>query len=595
MDLLHIIFDINKAQNICCLCLTSNENNINIFNVIEIFDKELRSSVTLKNMFTTILPEHEIFLDQACNSCTDLMIKLFVILRKSSIKKQLFTSLLGQINEKINQFDLTKRVMTINLYNPSGIPTQVNPSIICNKCDMKFNTREEVIKHTKLGHTQSCNATVCPTCGKKWPTTKQLKAHLNSHNFKQCPYCFKILKTHAHYNKHVRNHLRAYNEVKHRVILKNDFVEGHLTNVNNNSNNVRNHLELDKEAINATSDLNPKSIDGLKENLISQNNEKADYVKTFPEVCNTSQTSSFQIFNEENLYTRDKVEDNNIFDENSTNDPEDSNIVNLNNLKTTIDYIDKAVVKNDLRTLKQLAYETYFNRSTKKTVIDEICINNSGLIDGKSKKLICTDICTPKQCKDDCLVHDIAFHSTNNAMQNTSHTDSYISMDVIEFEQNYTSKNKPTSKLKKYYSCEHCSYKSVAKPNLEAHYNKIHLNTRPYACEICLKSFYRKSNLREHVITHNKTKNITCEVCGSNFASKKTLETHLKIHTGIKKFHCDICNIYFCHKNHLNEHIKRSHMEKLVCCMFCEKKYGLKKDLNRHVARVHQVANYHIL
>ena len=145
---------------------------------------------------------------------------------------------------------------------------------------------------------------------------------------------------------------------------------------------------------------------------------------------------------------------------------------------------------------------------------------------------------------------------------------------------------------KKYHHCGNCDYRSLNKNTLEAHINKVHLNIRPFVCEICQKGFYKKSNLTQHFVTHEKIKDKTCEICGSTFVNKKTLAEHLMLHSGQKPFKCEICNAEFITSGRRLEHMRRKHMEKVECCVVCDKKFSLKKDLNYHLKHVHGAENF---
>lgn len=57
MDLLNLIFDIEKSQNTCCLCFTYSEKNINISSVFEVVDKQFQLCISLKNIIVTTLPQ----------------------------------------------------------------------------------------------------------------------------------------------------------------------------------------------------------------------------------------------------------------------------------------------------------------------------------------------------------------------------------------------------------------------------------------------------------------------------------------------------------------------------------------------------------
>lgn len=144
---------------------------------------------------------------------------------------------------------------------------------------------------------------------------------------------------------------------------------------------------------------------------------------------------------------------------------------------------------------------------------------------------------------------------------------------------------KPSRKVQ--YSCNVCSYKSFNKNSLQAHINKVHLQTRPFICELCNKGFFKKSNLTEHMTVHTKVKNLTCELCGDRFFLKKTLIEHRRLHTGERPFQCEMCNLSFVTAGRKSDHFKRKHMEKTLSCCICNKRFSLKKEVNSHMKKVH--------
>lgn len=137
------------------------------------------------------------------------------------------------------------------------------------------------------------------------------------------------------------------------------------------------------------------------------------------------------------------------------------------------------------------------------------------------------------------------------------------------------------------YNCNECDYETKDKGSLEAHINKIHLCKRPYMCEVCLKGFYKKKTLKEHILTHKEVKTVTCEICGDSFIHKKTLLEHLRLHSGEKPYECDICKARFVTSGRRSDHIKRKHMEKSHWCIICNKMYSMQKELKRHMNKVH--------
>ena len=69
---------------------------------------------------------------------------------------------------------------------------------------------------------------------------------------------------------------------------------------------------------------------------------------------------------------------------------------------------------------------------------------------------------------------------------------------------------------------------------------------KPFVCDMCSESFWRKGEMTMHKqLHHNKeivtNKTFPCDVCGKAFKQKIILATHKRIHTGEKPFECDIC------------------------------------------------------
>lgn len=70
-------------------------------------------------------------------------------------------------------------------------------------------------------------------------------------------------------------------------------------------------------------------------------------------------------------------------------------------------------------------------------------------------------------------------------------------------------------------------------------------------------SFKTRTQLSEHLLTHNKTKSFICNKCHSTFSRKSTLNTHELIHGGIIPYECPYCLRKFRKKSAFNYHIKR--------------------------------------
>ncbi|VDN25774.1 unnamed protein product [Gongylonema pulchrum] len=63
----------------------------------------------------------------------------------------------------------------------------------------------------------------------------------------------------------------------------------------------------------------------------------------------------------------------------------------------------------------------------------------------------------------------------------------------------------------------------------------IHTDQKPYACDICRKSFRFKSNLFEHRSVHSGYTPHACPYCGKTCRLKGNLKKHLKTHVSTKE------------------------------------------------------------
>ena len=56
-------------------------------------------------------------------------------------------------------------------------------------------------------------------------------------------------------------------------------------------------------------------------------------------------------------------------------------------------------------------------------------------------------------------------------------------------------KIKPLKKL----ICNECGAPFEKKQHLEHHMNKVHLNFKPYECDLCKKAFFIEAHLKQHL------------------------------------------------------------------------------------------------
>jgi len=111
-------------------------------------------------------------------------------------------------------------------------------------------------------------------------------------------------------------------------------------------------------------------------------------------------------------------------------------------------------------------------------------------------------------------------------------------------------------------------------------------NDTGYLCDICLKRFSKKSNLKSHRGIHQSSERLhKCDHCGEAFAWRSSLNRHIeKLHTeNITIYACKWCDKSYKVKSILNDHIKRDHLqERRHQCDQCNKTFFKAADLSYH-------------
>ena len=133
--------------------------------------------------------------------------------------------------------------------------------------------------------------------------------------------------------------------------------------------------------------------------------------------------------------------------------------------------------------------------------------------------------------------------------------------------------------------CGECFSSFPSNYALQEHINVIHKRLKEHTCDVCSKSFGRKSGLVKHMkFVHPKS--FKCKECVVT-----PCEHDLKIvHGNSKRFPCDLCSSTFKRKYDLSAHKKYVHeKEKPFLCPFCAKEIARKADLETHIRLVHDM------
>ena len=141
--------------------------------------------------------------------------------------------------------------------------------------------------------------------------------------------------------------------------------------------------------------------------------------------------------------------------------------------------------------------------------------------------------------------------------------------------------------------CKLCDFESFYPATLIAHVETRHPDAKPHKCEECGLTFQRKGGLFKHQKLLKHFKHRLCEFCAKQFRYPHELENHVRqVHNGERSFKCDKCEMSFFRKSKLNGHMLTHSEAKNFECGDCKAKFKTKSSLNVHVRRVHNGEKY---
>lgn len=104
------------------------------------------------------------------------------------------------------------------------------------------------------------------------------------------------------------------------------------------------------------------------------------------------------------------------------------------------------------------------------------------------------------------------------------------------------------------FSCVKCDKMFSTPHGLEVHARRSHSGKRPFACELCNKTFGHEVSLHQHRAVHTADKSFECKQCGKSFKRSSTLSTHLLIHSDTRPYPCQYCGKRFHQKSDMKKH-----------------------------------------
>ncbi|XP_026200519.1 zinc finger protein Gfi-1-like [Anabas testudineus] len=132
------------------------------------------------------------------------------------------------------------------------------------------------------------------------------------------------------------------------------------------------------------------------------------------------------------------------------------------------------------------------------------------------------------------------------------------------------------------YKCVKCSKVFSTPHGLEVHVRRSHSGTRPYACDICGKTFGHAVSLEQHKAVHSQERSFDCKICGKSFKRSSTLSTHLLIHSDTRPYPCQYCGKRFHQKSDMKKHTFIHTGEKPHKCQVCGKAFSQSSNLITH-------------
>lgn len=143
------------------------------------------------------------------------------------------------------------------------------------------------------------------------------------------------------------------------------------------------------------------------------------------------------------------------------------------------------------------------------------------------------------------------------------------------------------------FSCdrEDCSATFRSKSSFNAHM-KRHLGlTKMFSCNICGKGFERDITLRQHIRTHTGERPYKCTFlgCDKTFVAHSNKIDHEKLHLDYRPYECNICHNRFKLKGHLKQHKTTHNKQKAYTCDLCFNGYSRKWNLITHLEQQHNL------
>ena len=135
-------------------------------------------------------------------------------------------------------------------------------------------------------------------------------------------------------------------------------------------------------------------------------------------------------------------------------------------------------------------------------------------------------------------------------------------------------------------SCLKCN-KEILTKRLKHHIREVHEDSKTLQCNECDSKFKRKEHLTTHIAIMHRGVRYKCETCEKELTSEAALKRHQQsVHQKIRKI-CEICFKEYTlssYESHIRRDHKKDDLECKVCKFRTQKKHELMKHVMTHLA-----------